>query len=1107
MVYTFLGSAAYSETRGQLPFSKEYVAHIESLFFDGEKLSTEKLDEYMSEVNERRSQHLLHLINYYRYDKGHSIERAREKANEKKSIESYNILLELAEELKDSSSKKTQLEIADKILNLSDSIKTEGPDFGAFLAFFNKLKISNDGAPASNLVNINGEYVSEKDLKKYKDLSRLNPPSDGSFWTDTKIESYKIAKTYNPSSPMFKGVDVRFPQGSVKFEEVRKTQTTPKLTVSAYVNGDKREYKLKIGNEIHSEPTSAALFAALGFNTDPSKYVQNIKMYLGKSTEAEIRKEFASYYRNNNFDGFIKEIGTDTNGKYFIFKEGLLEAKPSENLRVGPWSWGLKGKSDQREVRALNILNVWVGNKDVKEAINNKLVIKKEFNGKLYYVNHDIGWGYGKNYVEGADTFSWDSVRRYNGSSVDINMYLLYNNSAFKDVTTDDAKWMVRRIARLSKKQIRDAINLGGWPEGPAILLTEKMSNRRNQLVKALGLSSEFGMLDVNKRVTSESGSVVDGKIDNDRLKDLAVPVTGEWQRSFEAALLMLHESLVEGTISLSTNAIQNISFDFPDLVSNGKFAGNLMVGLKRTIAQNREPKDANDRYIVKDTVRLGFKLGASAPHGIKGELRLYRDYTLYYGIPESKVAYRKLDYITALLNPLKPGTGKLPDRYTLLVEDYLEGKGSIEVSSGRTIEIRPELSISKVILNRLLVSDKGTDTVKVMVDDSVYTELALKLKLALSFVKFQFFEASLKSGRIERNFWEIRASENTRNNRFHEALAAVRSKADISSLENIVTHSRTIAKFKSSKRDFNFLNMIFDKTTKTRNDIEEWSYGNNPWSQKRLQLEIKDESGWNGLYEGELRSGNAFFVGTRDGNGNFIDPVLGLNIFIEDRGASSKELASILKMINTATNDYTFMPIKPELHSRDHFWGTVWAYLDILIYESGIKKLLSISSNELYSSFYEVTGMYENQWNHAVKDRRPEARVFEDFNKTVSLITKAQSKDTSDDQIKYLVKALNKAFINTSGSIKSQVLAAIDNVLDEDDKFVGSRVTQPHYEEVIMPDGKPMVNQKGKLKHIDARLKDFDLTETNKVYNLFDSTYVKDDLAPSKRKIDISFK
>jgi cell division transport system ATP-binding protein len=73
---------------------------------------------------------------------------------------------------------------------------------------------------------------------------------------------------------MHENLLVNFPEENVGFfKELRKTQSRPKIIFNSIdKNGVEREFKLKMGMEIHSEPTAASLGVTLGLFHDLSKH-------------------------------------------------------------------------------------------------------------------------------------------------------------------------------------------------------------------------------------------------------------------------------------------------------------------------------------------------------------------------------------------------------------------------------------------------------------------------------------------------------------------------------------------------------------------------------------------------------------------------------------------------------------------------------------------------------------------------------------------------------------------------------------------------------------------------------------------------------------------
>jgi hypothetical protein len=93
---------------------------------------------------------------------------------------------------------------------------------------------------------------------------------------------------------------------------------------------------------------------------------------------------------------------------------------------------------------------------------------------------------------EVLNTFSWEIGRIFN-QSVWLDTY---QADSFPDVTIDDLRWIVARLARLSRQDWASAVSLAHLPSDIAALVTEKVISRHNSLVRLLGLS-EFSTLPI----------------------------------------------------------------------------------------------------------------------------------------------------------------------------------------------------------------------------------------------------------------------------------------------------------------------------------------------------------------------------------------------------------------------------------------------------------------------------------------------------------------------------------------------------------------------------------------------------------------------------------
>ncbi|MFT6603662.1 MAG: hypothetical protein ACJARO_001174, partial [Bacteriovoracaceae bacterium] len=429
LVCLFVGSTAFAGEN--LPFGKDYKAKIENTFYEGGVLSEAKIETYKGKISKRADQLFNIIYNYRINDKGDSKKKAKKKANKDDTVVGLRSLLPLADSLKSLSTKFEQYQVAEFMLDqdvalLSEitpvnSVMSKIESFNQFLSLYKIYK--DDRSPygeASNLVHPEtGKVLSQEELKKMKkagfDLSLLNPlPNNGVIDEVADIGSVDVADTFNNGrEALHKGLKVSWPASNEgKFVKIRKTQSRPKVMFEGVdKDGNVREWKLKMGMEIHSEPTAAALGTALGMYTDLSKHVDDFKIYLGKVTWDEFYVDFTSYFEPEDLKRLVKSRGSDEKGEFIIFEEGMLEARFDDKsiTRVGPFYPA--HKKGKREVRGWQIFNIWINNTNLKKGENNKL-IRRDFDGgsKLFALQHDIGFAFGNWRREKPTDYKWKAI-------------------------------------------------------------------------------------------------------------------------------------------------------------------------------------------------------------------------------------------------------------------------------------------------------------------------------------------------------------------------------------------------------------------------------------------------------------------------------------------------------------------------------------------------------------------------------------------------------------------------------------------------------------------------------------------------------------------------
>jgi hypothetical protein len=1096
-----------------IPHNENLAAIINNTFLNADgQVSSEKVERFSAMLKKAMAQNKQLLVNAYRNASGDSVGKAEAKADKHESTIVYQAAIELLAKLSAAQGSEARM-IAQKVLDLDFSLKSDPVEtdlkhtldqMKAFAREYFVAKRTPNAVEASNLVSRPGRFFTQEELRELKqagsDISRLNPPADASFWQALPIEKVSVTDNYYAISPLYKDVKIVFPTDWVEYDEVKKSQASPKLSVKRKIDGTKYEYKLKLGREVHSERTSGALFSALGFHTDPTKYVRGIKMYLGKSTERELRREWASYYGKYNLDNYIASRGNDEMGEFIVFTEGLLEAKPDELLRPGSWGWGALGNAGKREARGLVLLSIWVGNKDLKETENNKLVLhEKSPAGTPYFLVHDLGWSFGQLTVEKPGAFAWDLVEKHDANKVLFNYKGIQLSTAYSHITYDDARWATRLIARLSREQIAAAVRVGHWPESVGLLLTEKLVARRNQLVEAFGLQKEFASLRVNRKITTPDGVVVEGELKQSKISGYPQEFGRDVRLWVDPIVKAVEKLVVTNAFRAANLPLQ--SYEIETSVGGGAlpFVSKVKLRLNREIALNREPTSANDRYLVRDNLRVGLELGAGIV--VRGAVGYARDYTLVYPVATEKEGLYNTQHILNLFLPFAPEKAPLPARYALVLEDYLEGKGVVEFASGASIGVEAEGGIGRVYMNRLLISDKGDGFVRVVEDSSAYTEASFKARAAFGVLKIPFLQANWQSGKMERDYWEIEVSKSKVNENLREALAKLRLTGDVVDMEAFANHKKTRADFVRRRYAFQILGVNSYSRGYNRYKITETTSAGRT---KSLQIERYRDSSWRFFSHGERHYGKAFFLGAKNTEGGFDEPMIGVNMNILDRSTRVEELTqSYLSLLNGVALNSRFIEFSPNLFNRESDWGQLVIMLDVLFYKEAIGELLRATPGELMEAFYQVTGKNQRYWQavERVREASPEKAFYAGFKSTLSEVLSAQKEKSQSKRMDKLVGAFRNAILKMGETFRPEILATLHKIAGSKNIYLSARITSPEGGEIALPNGKPIYNVMGENRYPEYRFASFDLSEVSDLYNFFDTGIERYSPIPSSQE------
>ena len=1078
---------------------------VEKVFFAKGNLNKDKVESY-----EKKIRSLFREVKENLYKYNHRSSSIDIKNLKKKKLKKYGLILHYIKKLKNEVSDTERKKIGAIVLELAYSIKVEGTVLQSVKTrrfIINSLKNwsfskkSRIKETAVNLYNFQKKkyysFSELRDLKKEgKDLSKLQPRSS-SFWENTVIETIDVRKFYNEGQhPLYKGVSITFPSKHAFFKKVRKTQSKPKLDIIHYVNGKKVTFKLKIGSEMHSEITSSALFTTLGYPVDLSRYARNFKMSLGKMTPKRFKEEWNSYFFTWDVEKYIKKVGRDKNGNYIIWKEVLIETKPKNLNRIGAWAWGENGHRGMREVRGILLFNMWVSNLDLKESENNKLIYK-DMNGKqeLFHLQHDLGFAFGKRYREKIGDFPWVVVTKSTKKKIKVNFHNFQKNSGFKNVTFDDARWMIRRIARLTRKQIEAAVSLGGWPESLKKLLTEKLISRRNNLIRGFDLTDEFDSIPYDRKLTTRDGSVVEGDLKKTKFKGHAQDFGREARALFIPILDNIQYKFIKSIVWAESN-IPSYNFEPIEFGLDDAIIAKIIFNVGRSITRNPHPKGADDLFLTKDTLKIGFRLG----YGLvaSGDISYVKKYTLVYPKKTRLEAEFNNRNIFNLLLPLHVLGNKLPPKSVLIVEDSVEGRGRLKLGGNTLIPLGVSSSVSEIVMRRLFLDFKDPKKVSIFSDKVNSTEAAFKIYSRLLLFKFPILKMSSEIGHHKRVYYTLAKSDYQKLSSTRLAIRRALEFGDIKGLEEKSIKSIVTSDFTQRRRDFRLFKFfryhssrrLDYVTVKKEKKVDIFS-----------QLRSNKRRIWSYRDNGEDIESQILLTGKKGDGDELKAPLLTMKLSIEDSNTTSSELEKYINFSNEMAGSDQFISFSPAKHSKNKLWGHTINTSHIIIYKEGLDAIAKSGPQEVWKALAKVTSKPLSYWtkkdSHLKRLKRKvrkklkgknyekyDRRVRRHIKKMIRHLGRIKSPRNTVSKMRKMMNAIRPSLLFSGGTYQGEMIGVLLELAGKNNFYMNSLMKVVDGKENKFPVRAPLYNEKGEDRLIEYEFFKFDFEDSVEIYN-----------------------
>lgn len=875
---------------------------------------------------------------------GQSLVKAEKKARKQKKYIAYDTIISRIEALdseyltfeKENSLRDIlAIHYATKTKSYSGTIK-EFIKMGVSL-FFQKyhVPISDLKRPLpSNLVNTREKkYYTKSELKRLikegVDLSLIDPPNNH-FWNRQENIS-----EIDPITGFEK--EGKIPT-VLTFDKIKDSGTQPKFKAHEHFkDGSKLKWKVKIGRESQPEYVGAKLMKLLGYHFDESYVVEDLKVYFKSKKQFD---KFIKKWVDRYFDfytmpfNYIKEKGQDENGYFAVFYEALLEPRPKDTVRLGNLHLEEMGAYDRREIRAQLLLHALIGNVDYRSSRNSLIKLVKNQNTPKGYemqeLVQDLGYSFGFVWPNEPNEFGWSFLKK-KGKKINIQ----YSNVEFfkskknplLNTSYSDLKWLARYFVQITRDQLKVILKHSKWPYPVQKLILEKLTTRRNEVVKAFDFDGE--VIDgkkisiwpeVNPKKFSDGEFIKDGALIKD-YKPINKPYAYTDLFKVPSDLLGMGQSLMAMLYNITEEIPYHEMIKHPLEVSGfetTKFFVGAGVGFrfKREVTKNKDATEGPNSWITKDTLQIFGTVGAGLVIPVTETVAGFVEAKTLVG-KQFEVTYHTPNIWEAMKGDIKK-VASLPFKKKNIINQLKTGESygsgifiGIEFEEG--MEYGPfqmfalgfefEQKLKWLTKTEVLKRDEGKYEVTKAKSKEFTFGFATYLKL-VSVLQIDFFSASIMVGESEGNtfYFDLQGDKSYEmTEAFHKLVFG----KDMEMAKKMVPYSKIQMKYYENKWRFGFMvSHIGSQTNGMYKFIEM------PDGTMKRSFDYKTVLDTNKL----LGESNQFFE--VNGSLEFSDPdlknvtkqSLGVEYRVVDKETTFKEIGNYVRKVNTLVDDKRFV-------------------------------------------------------------------------------------------------------------------------------------------------------------------------------------------------------
>ncbi len=901
-------------------------------------------------------------------------------------------------------------------------------------------------------------------------ISELEPVDGSAFWRPTSTLHDDVRLHYPTSKTLAAAPEV-------EFDAVEESEDHPIVTVSfKTADGLPARARLHLRREVHSAPTVAALAGMLGFPAHVSKPYRQLKLRLRKTSLAQFKIQLldrlspSQLARSLELDPNVVQAGTDSQGDFVVFREVLIEPLPEELVRLGSWYYHDLGHDQLRELRGMELFHLWVGDQDYGRINHTQLVIKQAAGRlELHALQSDLGTSLGGQLSETPGSLAWDLASATEDQSMVVFTHRSSQSNPLRGIVTEaDARWGARLIGRLTRSQIEQAVAAGDWPAPIAALLVEKLCERRNQLVAAFGLSKSMGVLPADRRLTTDDGVVKDGVLIRSKVED-SIAEYGDEQIRMREQAMRAFKLATSRLVQVGAGAVGFLKVTEADVGLAQGLISEILFKIERSIEENPNPVDESERFLVRDRLKLGFRLGAGLV--IQGHATIWQQHDLVYPASSEAQALRAGNIALNLMLPYQLWTCELPDRFVLMSETAVEGGGKIYLSTGTVLPLGVGADASNGILRigRLVTQRDRSGNFKVFQDTEISDHEQYRALLEFfGSMRMPIVSKDVRNlGHIKGLLWNIPAGALVDSPELALGLKRSIRMGASHYLEKVSSSVQPLpirGNFRKKSIDWNLFGLF---TSSRRSEILK------AWGDAigfRQQYRVANEKHWSLLDWAEDHSVRAEMLSSSpEGDTTDAQRFMRIRWKIDDRHTTSEELQDgYVVLVNRLAGEEAFR-FSPDLFSRNQKWGRILTHIELTYGPEQLSRLETMTPDDYWGALAALLGVSDEDMERMRKvsvpllstrqgthDRpfkvSPEERAVIESKEFVRALWGRDGSRKWDWS--YFMTELNRTFRNGTLRQKSWVLEVLNRHLGRENIRVSAQITPPFGQPDLFPGG-----------------------------------------------------